>query len=257
MEYPLLAPVERCVLKCLAVDRANTAVRDDGFRITQRGKMLQVDMVAVVPPAHQVMVQEIWQLMGAQMHTRDNLWIFRPLVRETVSLSDTPRDVLVVTHLLLKNELVREEVSLSRAVVETTSYEEYAKSKRFFMDRIAVMRAVNAQPRLRKHVEACREELEKEAGEGNVLVYAMLELFNKSCREMANDLNSPFVTFLGAELAHQVRKGYKIFEGFARFNRGLRDPCAFLNILNLVYALQKKSVYVTEEDLRRHLPRVL
>ena len=78
MEYPLLAPVDRCVMKCLAVDKATARVRDDGFRITQTGKMLQVDMVAIIPPAQALAAQELWKLLGAMMHTRNELWLFQP-----------------------------------------------------------------------------------------------------------------------------------------------------------------------------------
>jgi hypothetical protein len=258
MEHPLLAPVERCVMKCLAVDKATARVRDDGFRITQRGKMLQVDMVAVIPPVQAVAIQDFWSLTAAMMRTRDELWLFRPGVRQDVSLSDSPRDVLVVTHLLRGNILVREEVNLSRAVVETTSHEEYSRSEKFFMHRIAIMRAIAVEPRLRRHVESKRDsDMVREEGESGLLVYGLLELFNRSCRERANQLDSPFITFVGNEITRQAKVGYKIFEGFARFNRGLRDPCAYLNVINLVHALQNKGVYISEEDLRANLPRVL
>jgi hypothetical protein len=260
MDYPLLAPVEGRVLECLAVDKAKpgtVAVRDDGFRITQKGKMLQVDMVAIIPPIQMVMAHELWNVMIAMMHTRDQLWLFRQGVPQSICLSEIPRDVLVVTHLLRGGNLVREDVKISRAIAETTSYEKYAESEKFFMHRIAIMRAVGAQPRVRRHIESCRDSaMVREYGESGLLVYALLELFNRSCRAMANELRSPFITFLNGGFK-QAEKGYKIFEGFARFNRGLRDPCACLNILNLAHALQSKGAYVSEEDLRRNLPRVL
>ncbi len=255
MEIPLLAPVRGQRLSCLAVDKADARVRDDGFRISQRGTMTQIDMVAIIPPnevlSRENLIASLKILPDPKMkdHVRE---LMRPLARPEFSLSHIPQNVLVITHLLRGEVFVREEINLATAVATTTSYEEYTKSERFFKDRIAVMRAVEAQPFIKKHLkETCVRELAEEIGEGGLLVYALLELFNRTCRTRAYQTGTAYVTLIEPRNALPV---YRICSGFGRWNRGLREPCAHFNIMSIVRRLKNLGEFIPVEELKRHLP---
>lgn len=259
MEIPLLAPVEGCVIKCLAVDRITTKVRDDGFRITRKGKWTQIDMVAIVPPEEKLMRENLRKVLekmsdnGTRQGTTTGL--FRPEVMYPSSLSETPKSVLVVTHLIHLNELVREETTLGKAVLETSmSDQEYGESERFFHDEIAIMRSLKTNRRLHKHVESCRNhDFITDHGKCGIMMYAMLELFNETCRLYANSWDSPFVSFLRS---HTANSGFRI-GGYARFNCGLRDPCAFINATNLARRLNGQAPFLSEPELVKILPRII
>jgi len=258
-----LLPVRGTVHHYTAVDGIETGMHEDAIRFTLHEGAIQIDVAAVIPPLqkldNQRFMEALYEHVGPKKDNRLAEFFHPTEKREAGFQKDQGRKALVCSYLIDQSgKLTQESFSVTMVIAETVSYEDFGKHPyiRRYLDAAKTVLNGQRHERIRKFADNAGSAEKKAASDGlaGTLVHQLLMLFNDSCRTKAYRMGTPYIRRDKATAEHIA--GYKISHGLARFNCGLRDPCALVNAVNLSSRLTGGLPYYPEKTLRKMLPQV-
>ena len=258
-----LAPVEGEPIHGTCIDADNTRAHEDMFRITKnKDGMLQLDIAIVVPPLKIVSPEKLQASLDDLLYNesgKPRLFLNLETRARYGFNSIFPRTALVVTYVIDKHqEILLEEVMLSQAVGEKMrSYSEYDNSEDAEEILSDLYRVLKTKPGIASYVQEILESNKPDSDSpGYKTTFITTQLFNSTCRMSARSIgvNVPFI-----RRPHKVRGNYYFLlnDGLAKFSSSLRDPCALINISNLISHCNGEEILpFPEEYLRERIPLI-
>lgn len=258
-----LAPVEGEIIQGICVDADNTKAHEDMFRITKDSEgTLQLDIAVVVPPLKIVSLDKLQASLNDLLvnESRQPRLFLNLETRTRHGFNSTfPRMALVATYVIDSyGERLLEEVMLSQAVGKTMiSYTEYNDSPNASEILSYLWRVLRIKPGVASYVEEILANNRPDSDSpGYQTTFITTQLFNLACRMSAKKTGvaTPYI-----RRPHKIRGDnyFLLNDGLAKFNSPLRDPCALINISNLVSHCEGEIIPpFTEEFLRERIPLI-
>jgi hypothetical protein len=257
----LLAPVERSIITGMCIDSDHTRSHEDMLRITMSDNgFLQIDIAAVVPPVKHVNRDK---LLNALLYLTENdnreltPSFFSHEDRERFGFSElSPRNAVVATFMLdPTGNLVYEGLVLSDyAVGSFVSYTDFRNSEEFEQINTCLRTLLQTKPDMREHVDQLIRDQRPKSNDPAFRATLMLtQLFNRSCRDAARS-EEVYVPFIRHPSVSRGQTRFLMNDGLARFNASLRDPCALINMANLVSYFAGEKPPFPESELISLIP---
>jgi hypothetical protein len=258
MLYLSVKPLETRTIYGTAIDDIETIFREDCYQYVEINQSETALLVmAAIPPFSKVLKEEFDEALRIQFakgKAKELPKFFESKDKKACTFSrNKPSKALVTEYKLSQGTLISESIYLADNVcAEQYTHKQYNETVRATRHTEIVANIISTKQSLHsKFNDAFLKGLVEESGISAQLVYGTIELFNHMCRHFARNNNIPFVGISEREKG----VGFRISNGYANFNRAFRDPCAFVNMSNIVHFLSCGKELLTEEELRSLLPR--
>lgn len=253
----LIPLVEGEILKGTCIDGDNTSVHEDMIRITKNESRIQIDIASLAPPSlTPVLIEKLELSLKQQLETpwKKTLPFFDWHSRRDLGFNSKYSQLaLIGTYVLTKyGELLSEDLSMSRAIGEMVYYSEYDVSKEAeeILSHLKIL--LKSQPGLLSSVEkGLQKKLPKSRSLGFQTTYIANEIFNKTCRNSARMIGSPFIQ---KSFSEYEDREYSLGGEWAKFTSPLRKPESFINATNLKNHFQKTRMRFPESRIRNIIP---
>jgi len=240
-----------------AIDKRGTLTPEDCFYAKRKKRRATLKVMAVIPPHYRVIKAELAEALKIQLkmsHRQNSFPIFtQPTKTEYCLQVGRPREVMVAEYRFNENGLPISE-SLYTGMISLTEryfFEDHPELPNATLLKTMLRGLISCDTDLARMSESeFLKTIRKFEGFNAEFVLTALCLFNKTCREFAKTHDIPFV----APPEKNGRTDFCVSNGRATFNKGLREPCSFINITNLANFLSGKEFFLSKEELHRYLP---
>lgn len=245
MEDKLLIASLEGVIVCTAIDSEMARIREDAYRISkdEERQTRQIDIAVVIPAEEKLLEISLKRALESRRLKNERvspIKFFSQEDRENLSLQVVdPRKVLVSTFVFDEDQILLEEVSIGRACADFQTHDEARKTRQPYQDLSRISRIISLKQKRGDKTFFPNTAM----GPGEKVVYHLLRLFNEVCIRAAKAKDCPYI-FVNPD-------GEVVVNGsWAIFNKPLRDPFAFINLMNLVNTIEEKELFKSEDELR-------
>ncbi len=240
-----------------AIDAEDTIYREDCYHCEVKSFGIRFRVMVAIPPVSLVNKDGLQSALIEQFETGKAKhlpnYFLRQQKKDYTFSTVYPCESLVTEYILFDHVLTSESAYLAQTTLsDRYSYQVYGKTLRASRH-TEIIRDILSGKRhlLRKFNDDFSRDILQKSGIAGQLIYGAMELFNHTCRNVARDNNIPFVAISEKEKG----SSFRISHGYAYFNRSFRDPCAYLNLTNLVHFLTTGEPLYSEDELLALLPK--
>ncbi len=246
---------------CIAIDERKTLYREDCILVTKEKHGYSLKIMAVIPDIRKLDQQAFISALEEQLRSSrqsTSIPIFKSEDRSMTSLNlRHARHVAGVEYRFNDScKLTDEVIYVAKArLSKVISYEDFHRQSGMTLYNELTEAAIKAKHELCEKLKhsAYLRSLREDKDLGSEIIFTSLELFNSSLRTYARIHKIPFVS----PPHHGRKRGFEISGGYARFNNGLRNPCSFINVINLVAYVKEEKPFFTKSELLSFLPKKL
>lgn len=242
----------------IAVDTIGTHSREDCFQFTKNKDGTTFRVMVVIPPFEKVLEESLMLALKVQLLTccpKNTIPIFEPQEKMRHSLQIGRQSKVLIAEYIFntRQEFIKESLYMGTVyLTDQYTFESYARTPNANWHMIMLGEAVKGKQHLKNKLNSnFAKDIKWQNGLGCKFVFGALELFNHTCRNIARIHRIPFVS----PPHHKQTLGFRVSEGYSRFNHGLRNPCSFINLANLIYFLSGKGIFLNREELLQYLPK--
>lgn len=242
--------VPRFLQPFTVIDSLDTRIREDAFRTDiVSSDSFTLAIASPLPPRDYDPKLLLRSLLEHRFMKPKPFYL--PIVaKQQASLNQIKaRKSVVVTYTHTVGQPISFNLEIARVKIgDIFTHQTYGHGARARQDPLVLATVLGELGVTGQHVESLRGDVQP-MKLGTNFVQAALFLFNATCQAYALKANAPFVGY--TQTPHL--KVYKPLSKEASFNRHLRDPLAFVNMTNLVHALEGKSPPFSNEWIERHV----